>query len=36
MYNPVKKEIDLEKIINEMYQKYGQNGLTEFEKTRYL
>ena len=35
MNNSVEKEIDLNKIINEMYQKFGEE-LTELEKARYL
>lgn len=36
MENLVKKDINLDKIINEMYQKHGKEGLTEFEMARYL
>lgn len=36
MNNSIEKKIDLNKIINEMYQKFGENGLSELEKARYL
>ena len=36
MQSQVKKEIDLNKIIQTMYRKYGKEGLTELEKARYL
>ena len=36
MNNSIEKKIDLNKIISEMYQKFGKDGLTEFEVARYL
>ena len=36
MENSVEKKIDLDKIINKMHQKFGEDGLSEFEKARYL
>lgn len=36
MENSVEKKIDLNEIINQMYQKFGKDGLSEFEKARYL
>lgn len=36
MASPVEKEINLNKIIGEMHQKFGKDGLTELEKARYL
>lgn len=32
----IEKKIDLNKIINDMYKKFGKDGLTELEMTRYL
>ena len=34
--NSVEKKIDINELINQMYQKYGKNGLSELEKARYL
>ena len=36
MTKSVEKEIDLNKIIDRMYQKFGKDGLSEVEKARYL
>lgn len=36
MENSIEKKIDLNKIIDEMHQKFGEDGLSEFEKARYL
>lgn len=36
MVSSVEKEINLNKIINEMHQKFGKDGLTELEKARCL
>ncbi len=34
--NSVEKKIDLNKIIGKMYKKFGENGLSDLEKARYL
>lgn len=36
MASSVEKEINLNKIINEMHQKFGKDGLSEVEKARYI
>ena len=36
MAKSVDKEINLNKIIDEMHQKFGKDGLSELEKARYL
>ena len=36
MASSVEKEINLNRIIDEMYQKHGKEGLSELEKARYL